>query len=343
MSSGKTTVFFTGATGYVGGAILTRLLEENAYEITALVRDSGKAKKLNALGVSTIVASLDDSVPLVAAAAAADVVIQTAHADHLPAIKDILKGIRQRFEKTGKQGILIHTSGTGVLIDDAKGMHDNHITYDDSSVESIESLPPDAFHRQVDLEIVKADQEGYVRTHIIIPSTIWGILDGRLAEEGISHLYSHQIPWAIVTGIKRGQGGMIGKGLNVWPHVELHELAELYLIVLRAALADTAPHGREGVYFGASGEYRLYDAAKAYTAALYKLGKSKSPEPTTYTKEEIDRYLGGSEYLGSNSKCKVVRAKELGWNPTKTTDDFYAYIPTEVEAIVKDPSQPHNS
>ena len=75
-----TTVFFTGATGYVGGAILTRLLEEGSFEITALVRDAQKAKKLNALGVSTIIASLDDSVPLVAGAAAADVVIQTVRA-----------------------------------------------------------------------------------------------------------------------------------------------------------------------------------------------------------------------------------------------------------------------
>ena len=77
MSSDKTTIFFTGATGYVGAAILTSLLEDNSFEVTALVRDAGKAKKLNALGVSTIVASLDDSVPLVASAAAADVVIQT--------------------------------------------------------------------------------------------------------------------------------------------------------------------------------------------------------------------------------------------------------------------------
>ena len=77
MSSDKTTIFFTGATGYVGAAILTSLLEDNSFEVTALVRDAGEAKKLNALGVSTIVASLDDSVPLVAGAAAADVVIQT--------------------------------------------------------------------------------------------------------------------------------------------------------------------------------------------------------------------------------------------------------------------------
>ena len=46
-----------------------------------------------------------------------------------------------------------------------------------------------------------------------------------------------------------------------------------------------------------------------------------------------------SEYLGSNSKCKAVRAKELGWKPIKTTEDFYAFIPTEVEAIAQDPSK----
>ena len=65
------------------------------------------------------------------------------------------------------------------------------------------------------------------------------------------------------------------------------------MIILRTAITGTAPHGREGYYFGASGQYRLLDAARAYTGALYKLGKSADPEPITYAKEEIDKYLGG--------------------------------------------------
>ena len=65
------------------------------------------------------------------------------------------------------------------------------------------------------------------------------------------------------------------------------------MVVLRAALSGAAPHGREGHYFAAGGEYRLLDAAKAYTGALYKLGKSKTPDPTTYSQEEIDKYFGG--------------------------------------------------
>ncbi|VDC00635.1 unnamed protein product [Peniophora sp. CBMAI 1063] len=47
-------------------------------------------------------------------------------------------GVRRRFEKTGKKDILINTSGTGVLAGDAKSMHDDRVTYDDNSVESIE-------------------------------------------------------------------------------------------------------------------------------------------------------------------------------------------------------------
>ena len=61
--------------------------------------------------------------------------------------------------------------------------------------------------------------------------------------------------------------------------------------------------------------------------------------PRTRTCNALAEEWKQSEYLGSNSKCKVVRGKELGWKPTKTTEDFYAFIPTEVEAIVKDPTK----
>ena len=94
------------------------------------------------------------------------------------------------------------------------------------------------------------------------------------------------------------------------PNVEIHERellfvssilvfptlvaeAELYQIILDAALSDpNTPHGREGFYFGASDEYRLYDLAKAYSQVLYDLGKGKSPDPTPFTAEEVQKYFG---------------------------------------------------
>jgi hypothetical protein len=83
--------------------------------------------------------------------------------------------------------------------------------------------------------------------------------------------------------------------------------AELYQIVLDAALSDpNTPHGREGYYFGASDEYRLYDLAKAYSQALYDLGKGKSPEPTPFTEEEAQNYFGVSMFLLSKELMKLM-------------------------------------
>lgn len=48
----------------------------------------------------------------------------------------------------------------GVLADTAAGLEPTSITYSDLNVEQIESLPPTALHRPIDLAIVNADKAG---------------------------------------------------------------------------------------------------------------------------------------------------------------------------------------
>jgi nucleoside-diphosphate-sugar epimerase len=330
-------MFANGALGYVGGSVLQRLLEhpkKDSFEITALVRSADKAKLLNTLGINTVVASLADLDKLTESAAASDVVIHTADADDEKAARALLRGAKARYDKTGKIPTYIHTSGTGVLMDNAAGLQDTDVIYVDTNVKQIESLPDTAPHRKVDLAVVAADKDGYVRTYIVLPSTIYGIATGKLFNLGISNAYSIQVPIAIKASLDRGKGGMIGQGKNLWPIVEVHEQAELYQIILDAALSDpNTPHGREGFYFGASDEYRLYDLAKAYSQALYDLGKGKSPDPTPFTAEEAQKYFGGT-WLGHNARCRAERGRALGWRPTKTTKDFLESVRPEVEAII---------
>jgi hypothetical protein len=64
---------------------------------------------------------------------------------------------------------------------------------------------------------------GYVRTYVVLPSTIYGIPRGKLFDLGIAHRQSIQIPLAIRASLDRGQGGVIGEGKNIWPHVEVNE------------------------------------------------------------------------------------------------------------------------
>jgi len=73
------------------------------------------------------------------------------------------------------------------------------------------------------------------------------------------------------------------------------EVAEFYRIIFDAALSDpNLPHGRDGYYIAENGEYKLNDLAKAYSQALYDLGKGKSPDPTSFTADEAQKYFGVS-------------------------------------------------
>ncbi|KAJ7222841.1 NAD(P)-binding protein [Mycena haematopus] len=338
MSDTKTQFFLTGATGYIGGSVLARFLAHpraDTFQFTVLVRDPKKAEKFQDVGVKAVVGSHSDASLMEKLASQADVVIAAADSDDLGTAKATLAGLRKR-HALGVVPILIHTSGTGVISEDSKGMYTSTTVYDDSDVDQIESLAPTQLHRDVDLAIIAADAEGYVKSYIILPSTIYGIAANRLVDLGIQNPHSRQIPKLIEAALDRAQAGMVGEGKNLWPNVEIHELSELYSTLYDKIIADPdTGHGRNGYYFGASGEHSLYDVGKAIGEALVTLGKSESAEPTTFTQAELDKYFAGSSYLGSNSRCRATHSLSIGWKPVKTTKDMLASIQPEVEAIIK--------
>ncbi|KAH7915630.1 hypothetical protein BJ138DRAFT_1176400 [Hygrophoropsis aurantiaca] len=329
----KTQIFLIGATGYIGGQVLSRFLKHpiaKDAEITCLVRSAEKAPKFSQLGanVKGVVGSTADTDLLTKLASEADILISCADADDVPATQAFLAGLKQRHEKTGSVPILIHTSGTGVLTDNAAGKYATDIIYFDDNVQQIESLKPTQPHRDVDLLIVDADKQGYVKTHIILPSTIYGIASSPVVDLGLQNPHSIQIPGLIKASLDRGQGGMVGEGKNLWPNVHIDDIADLYIVLYDAIITGKAGHGREGFYFGTNGEHKLYDVGQAVAQALYDSGKGKSPDPTTFSEEEIQKYFG-SAYLGSNSRCKAVRSRAIGWKPAYTTEDMLKSIKIE--------------
>jgi len=40
-------------------------------------------------------------------------------------------------------------------------------------------------------------------------------------------------------------------------------------------------------------------------------------------------------YMGTNSRARGERSRQLGWNPQQTTKDFYASIPADVDYSLK--------
>ena len=128
-----------------------------------------------------------------------------------------------------------------MLIDNAAGDYATDTIYDDANPDQIESLPDTQIHRNVDLELIKADKEGaiavfffqfqfiliylsgYVKVYIILPSTIYGIATGALVEAGIQNPHSQQVPGLIKISLNRGRAAMVGAGKNIWPNVDIEE------------------------------------------------------------------------------------------------------------------------
>lgn len=73
-------------------------------------------------------------------------------------------------------------------------------------IPTIESLPKTQTHREVDLEVVAANKEGYVRTYVILSSMTYGIANTiGLTWHSESVL---QIPGLVPARLDRNQGGV---------------------------------------------------------------------------------------------------------------------------------------
>ncbi|KAF9524906.1 hypothetical protein CPB83DRAFT_860441 [Crepidotus variabilis] len=334
-----TKVLITGITGYIGGSVYSHLSKYSGFsslEITVILRSADKADNLKKLGINAVVGAHDDVQVMESLAAEADVVIAIADTNNIQAAKATLAGLKKRYAVTGIPPAFIHTSGTAVIMDNAAGDRPSDTIYDDSNVAQIESIPDTAPNRKVELTLVNADKEGYVRTYIVVPSTIYGTPTGVLVDQGLQNPFSLQVPGLIKASANRGRAGMVGQGKNIWPNVHIDDVAQLYVDLLDSIRKNPSTgHGRDGYYYAENGEHTLYEVGKSIGEVLVEKGITDKVEPTSFTKEEVDKYYQGSTFMGTNARCRASHSRSIGWKPRFTKGDLLASIYAEYEALEK--------
>jgi nucleoside-diphosphate-sugar epimerase len=282
--------FLTGAGGYIGGSVAARLIE-GGHEVAGLTRDAEKASALAAAGITPVVASLDDSPTLARQAHSADAVINAADADHEASLRAIIAAL----EHTGK--LLVHTSGSSVVGDDARGDRSSDTVYDEKSRVVV------AEHKQarwdINAMVLDASSRG-IRSVVICPSLVYG--------EGAGlNPRSIQVPFLFDQAVAAGRVRVVGKGLNRWSNVHIDDLVDLYELVIEAA-----PPG--SFYYAENGEASFREIG---TAIAHRLGL---PAVESWDAETAAQQWGiGRAYytFGSNSRVRAARARaELGWHPT---------------------------
>ncbi|KAH9929442.1 uncharacterized protein B0H18DRAFT_211549 [Fomitopsis serialis] len=333
----KTNILLFGASGYIGGTLLDRLLKHSktsTFEIVTPVRSAEKAEVLRKLGAKPEIAALSEYDKIEELASHADVIFNLANADNVPQMNAILKGIRKAHAATGKPPVLIHTTGLGEVIEFAQGKYAAKTVYSDVDIEQIKSIPAAALHRNVDLVVIGADEEGYARSYLISPGIVYGLATAPVHEAGIAKKFSIQIPGLAKAALARKRAGIVGPGKAVWPHAHVDDVADIYVNLFDAIAKDpqSVGHGWEGYYFVENGEVAWYDVGKAIGQALVDLGITKDAEPTPFANEELENYWGSlavGSFGGTTCRAKAERARTIGWKPKHA--DILGTIKDEVE------------
>lgn len=188
--------------------------------------------------------------------------------------------------------------------------------YDDlDKVDELTSLPDTAFHRDID-KLVLAAGSPSVKTAIVCPPTIYG--KGR----GPGNQRSRQVYILAENVLKDGQATLLGKGLTEWDNVHVHDLSDLFVLLVEAAVAnkkelDAELWGNKGYFLAENGHHVWGEVSKQVAEVAFKYGYIKTKEVKPISAEEAKK-AGGFEALsrGLNSKGYAKRARKfLGWSP----------------------------
>jgi nucleoside-diphosphate-sugar epimerase len=298
-------IFITGAAGYIGGSVALALLAAG-HRVRGLTRSAATGERLARSGVEPVVGALDDAALLSREARAADGVINAASADHAGAARALIAGLE------GSHKPLIHTSGSSVIGDDARGNRASDKVFDDEGTPLLVH-PGKQARREIDLLVLGA-AESVIRSAVICPSLIYGV--GR----GLNPS-SVQVPFLVTNAREQGVVQTVGSGSNVWSNVHIDDVADLYVRAL-----SHAPAG--AFYFAENGEASFGDIGAAIAKRLGLARVEALPAEVAAARwGESKAYFT----LGSNSRVRGRRARrELGWAPRHAS--VIEWILTEMPA-----------
>ncbi len=280
-------VFVTGASGYVGSAVVRELLEAG-HQVIGLARSDASAAALTAAGAEVHRGDLKDLDSLRSGAVAADGVIHLAYvhdfsdiASSGPIDMGAVETITAALEGTDKP--FVNTSGTLALSMLGAG---RLATEEDAGPVGV---------RRIDSEDATMAMAGRgVRASFVrLAPTVHG--------DGDKHGF---IPSLIGMARAKGVSAYIGDGTNRWPAIHRLDAARLYRLAVEAAPAGSRLHGtgEEGVPFR--------DIAEA-------IGRQLKLPVVSISRAEAGDYFGFlADFVSfDNPTSSALTQQWLGWQP----------------------------
>jgi nucleoside-diphosphate-sugar epimerase len=275
-------VFVTGATGFVGSAVVKELIGAG-HEVLGMARTDAGAKSLIAAGAQVHRGDLKDFESLRSGAAAADGVIHTAFIHDFSKFAENCEIDRAAIEALGSalegpRSLMLVTSGMATVAQGRPAMEEDAASpaFPRASEATAEAL----LKRGVRVSVVRLPQ----------------VHDER--KQGL-------VSYAIGVAREKGMSAYVGDGLNRWAAVHVLDAARLYRLALEKQEAGARYHavGEEGV--------AARDIAEAIGRGLKVPVVSKSPEEAAAHFGWLAMFAG-RDLTGSSAQTQ----QKLGWRPT---------------------------
>ena len=283
-------IFLTGATGYIGSAVLDAIIK-GGHRVTAIARDPEKAEKLLAKGATPVIAELGLPKMYLPLLMSADAVVHTAfesspsgvQVDRL-ALETMLTAQRDAMAADGKARAFIYTSGVWVLGRTTKAAEEDFPL----------DPPPHVAWRPEHEDLVLAAAASGLRPVVIRPGVVYGGGRGIVSD--------------LIKDTLNGIVRVVGPGKNHWPCVYDHDLGDLYVRILEAPLAVGIFHAND------EEDERVSDIVEAIAGQV-----PQRPDIRYMPIAEARKKLGTyADALALDQKVRSPKARALGWSPSQT-------------------------